>query len=122
MKDRDLRSILSRNIRAARSARQLTQAKLAEKANISLPYMSDIEYCKTWVSDKTLQSLAKALNMNAYELLVPPEAEILPREAAKLLDSKKEELKTAADMVLEDLAAQILKLYMKSPEAGGSKP
>jgi hypothetical protein len=31
----------------------------------------DIEGCRTWVSDKTLQKLSKALEVDIYELLCP---------------------------------------------------
>ena len=54
-----LRKILSTNIRNLRAKYHLTQERLAENAEISLPYLSDIEHCKTWVSDKTLIKLAK---------------------------------------------------------------
>jgi len=68
----DLRKVLSYNIRAARKARDFTQAELARRAGVSLPYVVDIEHCKTWVSDKTLLGLAGAFQVSPYELLLPP--------------------------------------------------
>ena len=73
--DLSLRKILSQNIRIFRKNLHLTQERLAENADISLPYLSDIEHCKTWVSDKTLLKLSKALNTTPSELLnenIPP--------------------------------------------------
>jgi transcriptional regulator with XRE-family HTH domain len=64
-----LRQILSANIRAARKRRHLTQTQLALYADLSLSYMTDIERCKTWVSDKTLAKIANALDMSPWELL-----------------------------------------------------
>ena len=64
-----LRKILSTNIRTLRAKYHLTQERLAENAEISLPYLSDIEHCKTWVSDKTLIKLAKALHAEPSQLL-----------------------------------------------------
>ena len=64
-----LRKILSTNIRNLRAKYHLTQERLAENAEISLPYLSDIEHCKTWVSDKTLIKLAKALHTEHSQLL-----------------------------------------------------
>lgn len=64
-----LRKILSTNIRNLRAKYHLTQERLAENAEISLPYLSDIEHCKTWVSDKTLIKLAKALHTEPSHLL-----------------------------------------------------
>ncbi|MDR1143909.1 MAG: hypothetical protein LBK77_06810 [Spirochaetaceae bacterium] len=33
--------------------------------------MNYIEGCRTWVSDKTILKLAKALKLDAYQLLLP---------------------------------------------------
>jgi transcriptional regulator with XRE-family HTH domain len=116
----DLRKILSGNIRTARENLHITQARLAEYADISLPYMTDIEYCKTWVSDKTLMSIAKALNMEAYELLRPLDGESPAGGAEKgtnlhliteLISDKKRILKKATEESLDDLILQIIQLY-----------
>ena len=98
----------------------MTQEKLAEYADISLSYLSDIERCKTWVSDKTLQSLAKALNKEAWELLSPVE-EDLPKgrkvtaakqeeikRIADLISKKKKILRQTADKAMEDLIMEII--------------
>jgi transcriptional regulator with XRE-family HTH domain len=119
---KDLRTVLSENIRTAREALHLTQAKLAEAANISLSYMADIEYCRTWVSDKTLINIAQALNMEAYQLLVPSkesrmedaerETQVL-RRISDLVTAKKGELRKAADTVMADLIQEIIKIYVE---------
>ena len=49
--------------------KDIFKTNLAENAEISLPYLSDIEHCKTWVSDKTLMKLAKALHTEPSQLL-----------------------------------------------------
>ena len=64
-----LRKILATNIRNLRAKYHFTQERLAENAEISLPYLSYIEHCKTWVSDKTLMKLAKALHVEPSQLL-----------------------------------------------------
>jgi transcriptional regulator with XRE-family HTH domain len=87
----DLREILSRNIKFIRKSMHISQAKLAEHTEISLSYLVDIERCRTWVSHKTLQSLARALNREAWELLLPainencPQAKKSPREHRKMM-------------------------------------
>jgi len=35
--------------------------------------LQDIEYCKSWVSEKTLSKIAYAINLEPYELLIPEE-------------------------------------------------
>jgi transcriptional regulator with XRE-family HTH domain len=78
-----LRKILSQNIKNARSALHITQASLAASAEISVSHMVDIELCRTWVSDKTLTNIAKALNMEAYELLTPEKTGKLDHQKAE---------------------------------------
>ena len=115
----DLRRILARNIKTIRNSLHITQAKLAEHANISLPYLTDIERCRTWVSDKTLQSLAKTLNKDAWELLLPLAAESLAENEASaaqkmqniadLIAKKREILCRSVNQSMEDLIIEIAK-------------
>jgi len=66
------RKLLAANIKARRSELGLTQEKLAELVDVSYQMLHDIEGCRTWVSDKTLQNLSAALEVDMYELLYPP--------------------------------------------------
>ena len=98
----ELRRILSNNIRTFRKDLHLTQEQLAENADISLSYLADIEHCKTWISDKTLMKLAKALHRQPFELLV----ESLKNEEKTnihaisdiIYNEKKELLKTVSEI------------------------
>jgi len=81
---KDLRAILSQNIRRYRSYRKLSQADFAEKIDISIPFLSDIENGKKWVSPATLVKMADALNIDAYELLKPET--IIPDNAVNILE------------------------------------
>lgn len=49
----------------------VSQEKLAEYAGISTMMVKDIEGCRTWVSDKTLMSLADALNIDIFRFFMP---------------------------------------------------
>ena len=120
---RDLRKILSLNIKTIRGTLHISQAKLAEYADISLSYLTDIERCRTWVSDKTLQGLAKALNRKSWELLFPATEESLPaaereisngrldkiQRIADLIIKKREILRHVADKTMEDLIMEIIR-------------
>jgi len=100
----------------------ISQAKLAEYADISLSYLTDIERCRTWVSDKTLQNLAKALNREVWELFLMSgendeflkERESLKkqrdkmRRIAEIIIQKKEILRHTSDQVMEDLIMEIV--------------
>ena len=70
-KPNKVRMILSSNLKKYREKLGLSQEKLAENAEISTMMVKDIEACRTWVSDKTLESIATALKTDIYCLLMP---------------------------------------------------
>jgi len=119
----DLRKILAQNIKTIRRTLHISQAKLAEHADISLSYLNNIERCETWVSDKTLKSLARTLNREAWELLSPSTGEnglAMEREAsigkhnkiqhiADLIAKKREILRRTVNQTMEDLIMEISK-------------
>jgi transcriptional regulator with XRE-family HTH domain len=113
----DLRKILSQNIRKARNEMHISQAKLAEYADISVPHMVDIEYCKTWVSDKTLDRIAQALNMEVFELLTPEKKDEpkrkndTTRQTTELINMKKRQLRKNVGEAMDDLIMGIIKLH-----------
>ena len=57
----DIRKLLSQNIKYFREVRRLSQADLAYEANISIPFLSDIERGNKWPHPDTLASIATAL-------------------------------------------------------------
>jgi transcriptional regulator with XRE-family HTH domain len=74
MNEQELRGLLSANIKRFRNRRGWSQAKLAEKLDISTNFLSDIETQKGWVSPLTLVKLAAALDIEVYELFKPENA------------------------------------------------
>jgi transcriptional regulator with XRE-family HTH domain len=64
----EIRAVLAQNIKSFRLHRNWSQADLAEKAEISIPFLSDIERGNKWPHPDTLSRLAKALNVDVYEL------------------------------------------------------
>ena len=68
-----LRDILSQNIKRFRQRKGWSQAKLAEKMEISTNYLSDIERKIGWVSPFSLTKLANALEVEVFELFKPKE-------------------------------------------------
>ena len=99
---KDLRKTLSDNIRSYRKELHLTQEQLAENADISFSYLADIEHCKTWISDKTLLKLAKALHKQPFELLIVQKSENGKSDLHLISDiiyeEKKELVKTVSEI------------------------
>jgi transcriptional regulator with XRE-family HTH domain len=115
----DLRTILAQNLKNARKTLRITRAKLAENAGVSVPYLADIERRKTWVSDKTLQSLADALNLEPCELIrAEPEnkkekgrgqGKESRKQMAEAVTNKKDILRKTVENVMEDLILELVK-------------
>ncbi len=62
---------LGKNIRKYRKLRGLTQEKLAEKANLSNSYISDIECGKINVPTLTLFEICYVLDVELYKIFLP---------------------------------------------------
>jgi transcriptional regulator with XRE-family HTH domain len=89
----EVRGILAQNLKAFRNHRDWSQAVLAEKAGISIPFLSDIERGNKWPYPDTLSNLAKALDIEVYEFF---------REAKAVKDAEHD---FAAKVLRETLVA-----------------
>ena len=108
-----LRRTLSNNIREFRRDLHLTQEQLAENADISLSYLADIEHCKTWISDRTLMKLSRALHRQPFELLVEAESDSERtniREISDIIYNEKKELIKNVSDICDRTIQKIMKL------------
>jgi DNA-binding XRE family transcriptional regulator len=94
-----LRKVMSANIKYYRAKLCLSQERLAETIGVSDQTINDIEGCRTWVSDKTIVKIARALNIEVYQLLFPK------TEAEKLFPIKvpADILQDLKNIIIEDL-------------------
>jgi transcriptional regulator with XRE-family HTH domain len=65
-----VREILANNLRLNRRKCGLSQAKLAEKANITTQYIAMIEVSRKFPTPEMLDRLATALEIETYELFI----------------------------------------------------
>jgi transcriptional regulator with XRE-family HTH domain len=65
---KELRGILGKGIRFYRQQRQLSQATLAEKAGISITFLSNIERGIKYPTSDTLSAIANGLGVEVFEL------------------------------------------------------
>jgi transcriptional regulator with XRE-family HTH domain len=65
----DLKEAMATNVRRARHARKLTQEELADRAGLSARYLGSIERGTVSASVTVLGRLAKALRIDASELI-----------------------------------------------------
>lgn len=98
-----MRQILAANIKKQRGLLGISQEKLAEMAGLSWQTVNSIECQRSWVSDNTLEVLARVLNVETFQLLMPPETRAVlalnPIEALrKLAQAKKAYDETFTDI------------------------
>jgi len=98
--EQELKDILSDNIRKHRNRRNWSQFVLASKTNLSTNFLADIEAGNTWVSAQTLMKLAKAFEIEAFELLIPQEKSINPRLQPKNDVNRKELNRFSQDLAV----------------------
>lgn len=68
MTGEEVRQTLAKNIKKLRAQKELSQAQLAEAADISLPFMSSIEQSSKWPYPDTLAQIAAALEVEVSDL------------------------------------------------------
>ena len=98
---------LSSNIKRYRKKQKWTQAELAEKVNISLNFMNDIETSKKWPSPVTLVKFAEIFKIEAYELL--KQSQIAPDSLSYLRERYMDKILTAITEVNDEYLAEINK-------------
>jgi transcriptional regulator with XRE-family HTH domain len=69
----NLRQILAANLKERRKILGISQEKLAEITGLSWQTVNSIECQRTWASDTTLETLAAALKIETFQLLIPLE-------------------------------------------------
>ncbi|MDR2433257.1 MAG: helix-turn-helix domain-containing protein [Treponema sp.] len=98
MEEQELKDILGQKIKFFRLRRQFSQADLAEKANISITFLSNIERGNNFPQTGTLCSLAKALNVEVWELFKPEDAS---NEQNSLIDRISQDFSLQVNLAME---------------------
>jgi transcriptional regulator with XRE-family HTH domain len=111
MTEQNLREILSKNLRNYRNYCKLSQAELAEKLDISIPFLSDIENGKKWVSPRTLAKMADAFNIQAFELLRPENS--IPDDSINIINKFTDDIYTSFEKSLNNLHDNYISILSK---------
>ena len=70
-KTEKIREILAQNIKKRRESLGMTQDKLAEITDLSVQTINTIEGCRMWISDKSITRIARALDVEIFQLFMP---------------------------------------------------
>jgi transcriptional regulator with XRE-family HTH domain len=106
MTEQELRATLSKNIKRYRQSRNLSQADLAEKLDISVNFLCNIENGNRWISPQTLVKFATTLNIEPYELFRPEET--LPPDFPVMLNISFDEAVEAVTKTLNQVRGYYL--------------
>jgi transcriptional regulator with XRE-family HTH domain len=93
MNERGLLKVLGTNVKQLRAQFKWSQAQLAEKVDISINFLSDIETGKKWPSPVTMVKIADIFQVEAYELLKP--AHILPDNPTSVIQRYTDDIHSA---------------------------
>jgi transcriptional regulator with XRE-family HTH domain len=105
MDGQTIKVILGKNIKFLRSDRGLTQAVLAEKADISVIFLSSIERGTKFPNPDILARIAKALEVEAFELF---KGDLVPSDSKELVTHLSKEITSKVNIALEDIFKQYL--------------
>ena len=103
MNGRAVKAALGKNIKFFRTQRSFTQAVLAEKAGISVIFLSSIERGTKYPKPDVLARIAIALKVEIFELF---RGEQVPSNSRELLTEISEDVKTKINLALEDIFKQ----------------
>jgi len=105
MDTQKIKDLFGRNVKYFRLHRKFSQAALAEKANISVTFLSNIERGKMFPKVETLSRLTESLEIGVFELF---RADLVPDENKAMLNRLSEDITTKVNSALED----VFKLYL----------
>ena len=105
-----IKAALGKNIKNLRAHRQYSQADLAEIANISITYLSNIERGLKFPKPDILSQIAEGLEVEVYELFktnhVPS---VAPKDNKKLLNRLSEDMTKKVNQAMDSVFKQYLR-------------
>ena len=100
-----IKNTLGKNIKVFRARRGLSQADLSEKADISIPFLSNIERGIKYPQPDMLAKIANALGVEVNELFILKNTS---GESTKMLSHLSEDMTKNINLVM----AEVFKRYM----------
>jgi transcriptional regulator with XRE-family HTH domain len=105
MEEQALKDILGKNIKVFRSIRQLSQIDLADKAGISITFLSNIERGNNFPLAETLCVLAKSLDVEVFELF---KGDLAPSGSKEMISQLSKDITQKMNTAVADIFKQYL--------------
>jgi len=100
-----VKATLGKNIKFLRSGRGFTQAVLAEKANISIIFLSSVERGTKYPQPDILARIAQALEVEVFELF---KGDLVPFENKELISQISVDIAQKINLAVTDVFRQYL--------------
>ena len=118
MGGQEIKTTLGGNIKLFRTHRQFSQALLAEKADISIAYLSKIERGTKYPKPDILSQIAAGLGIEVYELFKPnfepnPTPVIVSDERKKLIKRLSKVMTAKVNNAVNNTMERVFKEFMK---------
>jgi transcriptional regulator with XRE-family HTH domain len=105
MDGRAVKAILGKNIKFLRTGRRLTQAVLAEKADISIIFLSSIERGTKYPKPDVLARIAKALDVEVFELF---KGDLAPSDSKEVINQLSKDITQKINVAVAEVFKQYL--------------
>ena len=106
MSGKEIKAILGKNIKFLRFRRNYSQADLAEKANISITFLSNIERGLKYPKPDILSQIAKALEVEVFELF---KTDPVPDDSKEIINRLSEDITKNVNKAMKDVFKQYLR-------------
>jgi len=105
MDGKAIKAILGKNIKFIRTEKGLTQAVLAEKASISIIFLSSIERGTKYPKADILARIAQVLEVEVFELF---KGNLVPSDSKKLVTYLSKDISIKLNSALDEIFKQYL--------------
>jgi transcriptional regulator with XRE-family HTH domain len=110
MGGKEVKLAFGKNIKSLRAQRQFSQADLAERADISITFLSNIERGLKFPKPETLYQIAVGLGVEIYELFITGHVTtVAPKNNKKLVDCISKDMSNKVNKAMES----VFKKYSK---------
>jgi transcriptional regulator with XRE-family HTH domain len=105
MEIQEIKNILGRNIKYFRFHKQISQAALAEKADISVTFLSNIERGKMFPKVETLSRITESLEVAVHELF---RTDLVPEDNKEVINRLSEDITKNVNLAMTEVFKQYL--------------
>ena len=105
MSGQEIKKLLGKNIKFFRFHRQYSQADLAEKADMSITFLSNIERGIKFPKPDILSRIAEGLEVEVFELF---KTDIVPNDNKEMINRFSKDMSQKVNQAMNDVFRQYL--------------